>query len=212
MKLDRDRMTLYAITEGKWLNDDRKYEKIESALKGGITMLQMREKELSEDVFITEAKKVKKLCDKYGVPLIINDNVNVALKSGADGVHLGQKDMKVSEARAILGDSAIIGASARTVETAIDAQNQGADYLGSGAAFETATKNDAIVIPHSRIKEICDTVDIPVVAIGGIKVDNVRELSGTGIDGIATVSMVFGADNIEDRCKELKNILKDVVR
>lgn len=207
-----DNLILYGITEGKWLEDDRRYEKVEQALKGGVSILQMREKNLDEDTFVEEAIKVRKICEKYGVPLIINDNVKVALRSGADGVHLGQKDMGVKEARAILGGDKIIGASARSVELAVKAMNEGADYLGTGAAFGTNTKMDAITISHETIKEICSSVNIPVVAIGGITKDNIPQLAGRGIAGVATVSAIFGADDIENECRILREISERTVK
>ena len=196
MKSVRDAMRLYAVTDRMWLNGRRLCEVVEEALKGGATMLQLREKELSSEEFLREAKEIKKVCEKYQVPFIINDNVEVAAACNADGVHVGQEDMAAGNARAILGSDKIIGVSAHTVEEAVLAEKNGADYLGVGAAFQTGTKKDAGNISHETIKQICEAVNIPVIAIGGITHDNVMELAGSGICGIAVVSAIFAAEDL----------------
>jgi thiamine-phosphate pyrophosphorylase len=211
MNCRKEQLLLYAVTDRSWLKGETLYEQIEKALKGGVTFLQLREKTLSEEEFLKEAAEVKKLCQLYHVPFIINDNVEIALKSGADGVHIGQGDMGVKEARKILGPDKIIGVSARTVEQARKAQEEGADYLGSGAVFQTGTKGDAKPLDHKVLKEICASVEIPVVAIGGITRENIRQLKGCGMDGAAVVSAVFAQRDIEGAAMELREILEDMI-
>lgn len=204
-------MLLYAVTDRSWVGKQTLYEQVESALRGGVTCLQLREKELDEAAFLEEAVEMKKLCAKYGVPFIINDNVQIALKCGADGVHVGQSDMAAGNVRKAVGDKMIVGVSAQTVEQAIAAEKAGADYLGVGAVFPTSTKSDAREVSHQTLKEICAAVDIPVTAIGGINKSNMAELSGTGVDGVALVSAIFAADNIEEECKILKKLSEETV-
>lgn len=199
-------MLLYAVTDRSWVGKQTLYEQVESALRGGVTCLQLREKELDEAAFLEEAVEMKKLCAKYGVPFIINDNVQIALKCGADGVHVGQSDMAAGNVRKAVGDKMIVGVSAQTVEQALAAQAAGADYLGVGAVFPTSTKSDAREVSRQTLKDICAAVDIPVTAIGGINKGNMAELSGTGIDGVALVSAIFAAENIEEECKILKKL------
>lgn len=206
MKCSKETMLLYAVTDRSWVGKQTLYEQVESALKGGATCIQLREKELDETSFLEEAVALKKLCGKYGVPLIINDNVEIALKCGADGIHVGQSDMAAGNVRKAVGDKMIIGVSAQTVEQALAAQAAGADYLGVGAVFPTSTKLDASEVSRQTLKEICAAVDIPVTAIGGINKSNISELSGTGIDGVALVSAIFAAENIEEECKVLKKL------
>ena len=193
----REQMLLYAVTDRHWLNGRTLYEQVEEALKGGATFIQLREKDLTEEEFLEEAKKIQQLCKKYRVPFIINDNVKLAKEIDADGVHVGQSDMEALDVRAQLGEDKIIGVSARTVEQALLAEKHGADYLGVGAVFQTGTKTDAREVEHSVLKEICTKVDIPVVAIGGITQDNVKELSGSGINGVAVISAIFAQKDIE---------------
>lgn len=196
-------LKLYAVTDRRWTGKYTFYEQIEMALRGGITCLQLREKNLSYDDFLKEAIEVKDICKSYNVPLIINDNACIAVKSCADGVHIGQKDISIPEARQITGNKLIIGVTAALPELALKAQAEGADYIGSGAVFGSGTKEDAKPLSHTVLKQICNLVDIPVVAIGGINRSNFSELSGTGISGAAFVSGIFAADNIEDECKIL---------
>ena len=211
MKLSKDDLLLYAITDRGNLDKKVFFEKIEEALQGGVTILQLREKELDEDSFINEAIEVKKICRKHGVPLIINDNVNVALKSGADGVHVGIEDMPIEEIRRTVPDSFIIGATCKTVEQAQSAERLGADYMGVGAVFPSPTKKNAVRITREQLKEICTSVSIPAVAIGGISLENVDELKGGGMSGIAVVSAVFSADDIQKAASLLKEKAKSLI-
>ena len=211
MKLSKDDLLLYAITDRRNLDKKVFFEKIEEALQGGVTILQLREKELNEDSFINEAIEVKKICRNHGVPLIINDNVNVALKSGADGVHVGIEDMPIDEIRRTVPDSFIIGATCKTVEQAQSAERLGADYMGVGAVFPSPTKKNAVRITREQLKEICASVSIPAVAIGGISLENVDELKGGGMSGIAVVSAVFSADDIQKAASLLKEKAKSLI-
>ena len=207
----REQMLLYAVTDRHWLNGRTLYEQVEEALKGGATFIQLREKDLTEYEFLEEAKKIQQLCKKYRVPFIINDNVKLAKEIDADGVHVGQSDMEALDVRAQLGEDKIIGVSARTVEQALLAEKHGADYLGVGAVFQTGTKTDAREVEHSVLKEICTKVDIPVVAIGGITQDNVKELSGSGINGVAVISAIFAQKDIETATAKLKSCVEQIV-
>lgn len=211
MKLSKDDLLLYAITDRGSLDKKAFFEKIEEALQGGVTILQLREKELDEDSFTDEAIEVKAICRKYGVPLIINDNVDVALKSGADGVHVGIEDMPIDEIRRKAPDSFIIGATCKTVEQAQSAERLGADYMGVGAVFPSSTKKNAVRITREQLKEICSSVSIPAVAIGGITLENVGELQGGGMSGIAVVSAVFSADDIQKAASLLKEKAKSLI-
>ena len=212
MKCDRQTMRLYAVTDRAWVGRQTLPEQVEAALKGGATCVQLREKELDGAAFLEEAKVLAALCRRYGVPLIINDNVEVALASGADGVHVGQDDLTVEQVRRLAGDRLIVGVSAHTVEQALAAQAGGADYLGVGAVFATATKSDAHVLPRETLAEICRAVDIPVVAIGGIGEDNLLQLAGTGVDGAALVSAIFSAPDIEGQCRKLRALSERMVK
>ncbi len=204
MKCKRSDFILYAVTDRSWLNGETLYNQVEKSLKGGVTFVQLREKNLSEAEFIEEAKQIKKLCANYGVPFVINDNVDVAMAVDADGVHVGQSDMEAMDVRGKLGPDKIIGVTAKTVEQALTAQAHGASYLGVGAVFHTASKSDAVELPREKLKEICDAVDIPVVAIGGIARDNIMELTGNGVAGVAVISGIFAQPDIEQAAKELR--------
>ena len=197
-------LCLYAITDRSWLNVETLSQQVEKALKGGATMLQLREKHLSKEAFIKEALVIKKLCRTYNVPLIINDNVDIALAIDADGVHVGQQDQAVNEVRKKLGPHKIVGVTAKNIEQARVAQQQGASYLGVGAVFETTTKLDTRKISLETLKTICETVNMPVVAIGGITQNNINELIGTGIHGVAVISAIFAQSDIEAATKSLK--------
>ena len=207
----KEDMLLYAVTDRHWLNGETLYSQVEKTLEGGTTFVQLREKELDEEHFLDEAKKIKKLCAKYNVPFVINDNVEIALEMDADGVHVGQSDMEAGDVRAKLGPDKIIGVSAQTVEQALLAQERGADYLGVGAVFHTDSKADAADVDHETLKAICEAVDIPVIAIGGISKDNVGELAGSGICGIAVISAIFAEKDIKGATQELKNRTKKMV-
>ncbi len=211
MKCDKNTMLLYAVTDRSWTGNQTLYQQVEAALRGGITCLQLREKELDDEAFLKEAVEIKELCHKYNVPLFINDNVNVAIRCGADGIHVGQNDMACEVVRSLVGDNMMIGVSAHTVEEAIEAEENGADCLGVGAVFSTSTKFDARVLSMQTLRDICQAVDIPVVAIGGLNKGNIGKLAGTGVDGVALVSAVFGAKDIESECRELYQISKSMV-
>ncbi|WP_461810693.1 thiamine phosphate synthase [Faecalimonas sp.] len=211
MNCSKETMLLYAVTDRSWIGKQTLLEQVECALNGGATCIQLREKELGEDEFLSEALAIKQLCQKYRVPLLINDNVDIAVRCDADGVHVGQCDMEVGKVRSLLGDDKIIGVSARTMEQALEAEEAGADYLGVGAVFSTKTKLDANTISHKTLREICNAVKIPVVAIGGINKENILELSGSGVAGVALVSAIFGAIDIEKECKVLTVLSKEML-
>ena len=196
-------MLLYAVTDRAWAGDRTLEQQVEEALKGGITFLQLREKRLGQEEFLEEARRIKALAALYHVPFVINDNVDIAAALDADGVHVGQEDMEAGQVRKKLGPSKIIGVSAHTVEEALRAEKMGADYLGVGAVFSTSTKGDAKVLRREELKAICQAVSIPVVAIGGIKEENLGELKGSGVSGVAVVSGIFGAKDITGACKRL---------
>ncbi len=211
MNCRKEDVLLYGITDRKCLHGHTLYEQVEAALKGGITFLQLREKGMEEEAYIKEAMEIKKMCDKYKVPLIINDRADIAKKVDAAGVHVGQKDMEAEEARKILGPDKIVGVSARTVEQAVEAERQGADYLGSGAVFPTGTKADAKKLDWEVLKEITQSVNIPVVAIGGISLENIEQLQDTGISGVAIVSGIFGQEDVEGTVRKIKEKVKKIV-
>ena len=198
MKFNKNMLRLYAVTDRAWVGRQSLYEQISDAIDGGVTIVQLREKNLSEDEFIREAEKICVLCHEKGIPLIINDNYNVALKVGADGVHVGIEDAPVEKIREIAGDDFIIGATATTVEQAQNAEKSGADYIGVGAVFPSPTKRNAIRITNAQLEEITSSVNIPAVAIGGITLENVDEVNCRGLSGIAVVSAVFSAENIKN--------------
>ncbi len=211
MNCSKEDMLLYALTDRRWLSGQTLTAQVEKALNGGVTLLQLREKTLGEDAFYREAIEIKRLCDRYGVPLIINDNVQIAKKAGAAGVHLGRGDSTPEEAREVLGPERIIGASARTVEQALDAERKGADYLGVGSVFPTGTKKDAETIKRETLQAICAAVSIPVVAIGGITADNLEEVAGTGIAGIAVISAIFAQEDIEAAASHLRRLVEGII-
>lgn len=211
MKFDKEAMLLYAITDRTWLGYQTLAEQVEEALKGGATCMQLREKDLDADSFMEEAIIIKDLCQKYKVPFIINDNVELAVACDADGVHVGQGDMPVAEVRKRIGADKILGVSAQTIEQAKKAQQDGADYLGVGAVFTTSTKKDANTVTKEMLNKICEEVSIPVVAIGGISKFNLMQLKGSGIDGVAVVSAIFASSDIEQSTKELLMLSKQMV-
>lgn len=211
MKCRREDMLLYAVTDRAWTGRQSLLEQVECALKGGATCVQLREKTLDEAAFLAEAVEMKKLCAQYGVPFIVNDNVELAIRCGADGVHVGQSDMEAGHVRELVGEKMIVGVSARTVEEALAAQAAGADYLGVGAMFSTSTKLDAHVLSYQTLKDICTAVRIPVTAIGGINRENLMSLAGSGVDGVALVSAIFAAEDIEAACRRLKSLSKAMV-
>ena len=202
---DRKNLQLYAIADSHWLNGRTLYSVVKESLEGGVTFLQLREKELDEEHFLEEARELQKLCREYQVPFVINDNVDIAAAINADGVHVGQSDMEAGDVRAKLGPNKIIGVTAKTVEQAVLAQERGADYLGVGAVFHTDSKADAKEISFDTLKDICKAVSIPVIAIGGITEENVRELAGSGICGIAVISAIYAQRDIKKAAENLKN-------
>ena len=212
MKCDKKDLILYAVTDRKWLRNRKLCEQVEEAIKGGATIIQLREKEADDRIFLREALKISELCKRYSVPFIINDNVDIAIRINADGVHIGQKDMEAGYVRSVIGDDKILGVSVQTPEQAVIAEKSGADYLGVGAVFSTDSKADADNVSYKTLKEICESVSIPVVAIGGIGINNISELKGSGICGVAVISAVFAAENIEKAAAELKRMSKQVIR
>lgn len=204
-------LLLYAVTDRHWTGEKTLVQQTEEAIKGGATFVQIREKNLAEEKFYEEAVQLKELCEKYKIPFVVNDNVPLAKKINADGVHIGQDDMNVLEARKILGGQKIIGVSAQTVEEAVLAEKQGADYLGVGAVFPTGSKDDAVEVPLETLKKICAAVKIPVVAIGGISKENVSELKGSGICGISVISAIFAQQDIISAAKDLKKRISSIL-
>lgn len=212
MKVNSEDMLLYAVTDRAWTESEDLYSQVKKALKGGITFLQLREKELDEETFLKEAIEIKKLAKEYDVPFVINDNVDIAVKSDADGVHVGQSDMEAGDVRKKIGKDKILGVSASNLKEARLAEEKGADYLGVGAVFSTSTKLDADEVSFDTLKEICDNVSIPVVAIGGISKDNILKLKGTNVDGVAVVSAIFASSDIVNDTKELLKLSKEMVK
>ena len=211
MKIDKSAMLLYAVTDRSWLNGATLESTVEKVLEAGVTFLQLREKDLSDEAFLAEANKIKPLAQKLNVPFVINDNIEVAIKCGADGVHVGQSDIVDKDVRTLVGPDMILGISANTVETAKRAEESGADYIGVGAVFGTATKKDAQAISVARLREICAAVSIPVVAIGGINEHNILQLADSGIDGVAVISAIFAKPDIADATRALRKLSEKVV-
>ncbi|WP_295360924.1 thiamine phosphate synthase [uncultured Pseudoramibacter sp.] len=203
-KVRPEDLRLYAITDRRWLGNKKLSDDVEAVLKGGATFIQLREKHLDTDAFKQEAEVIQKICAAYHVPFIINDNVEIAKAIGADGVHVGQSDMAAGDVRRRLGDDKIIGVSASTVEEALEAERHGTDYLGVGAVFPTGSKDDADAVDAETLKAICEAVHIPVVAIGGITADNMKELSGSGICGISVISALFAQPDPYQAAKTLR--------
>ena len=212
MNFTAKNLLLYAVTDRAWVGRQTLLEQIEDALRGGVTLVQLREKDLPQPDFIREAAQATALCHRYGVPLIVNDSLEVALKSGADGVHVGIEDQPVAEIRRRVGKDWIIGATAKTVEQAQAAQAAGADYLGVGAVFPSPTKKNAIRITTQQLREICSSVAIPCVAIGGISRENLPTLAGGGMAGFALVSAIFSQPDIAAACRDLKSLAEQTVR
>lgn len=204
MKCDKNDLLLYAVTDRHWLKGQTLYAQVEEAIAGGATFVQLREKQMDEADVLQEAKEIQALCRAHHIPFVINDHVEIAKAIEADGVHVGQSDMEALDVRRLLGEEAIIGVSAETVEQALLAQAHGADYLGVGAVFPTGSKDDAADVSMETLRAICEAVDIPVIAIGGISEDNVGQLAGSGICGIAVISAIFAQENIRDAAARLK--------
>lgn len=216
MKLDKKlieaALKLYAVTDRRWLKTEELKDQIEMAIKGGITMVQLREKDLDKETFRRESDKIRDLCKNYNIPFIVNDNVEIAIETGADGIHVGQSDMEVGSVRKLIGEDMILGVSAQTVEQALIAESKGADYLGVGAIFPTNSKDDADSVSIEELKAICKAVNIPVVAIGGIDNKNIDKLEGSGIVGVALISAIFGQDNIEEASRKMLSKVDSLVK
>ena len=212
MRCDRKTMRLYAVTDRAWVGQGTLGDQVEQALRGGVTCVQLREKSLGVPAILVEAEEIGALCRSYGVPFLINDRVEIALQCGADGVHVGQKDRAAREVRRLLGPNRILGVSARTVEQAVQAERDGADYLGVGAVFSTSAKADAMPVSYETLQAICRAVSIPVVAIGGIQRENLLSLTGSGVDGVALVSAIFAAPDVETASRELRALSEAMVR
>ena len=212
MRCDRKTMRLYAVTDRAWVGQGTLGDQVEQALRGGVTCVQLREKSLGVPAILVEAEEIGALCRSYGVPFLINDRVEIALQCGADGVHVGQKDRAAREVRRLLGPNRILGVSARTVEQAVQAERDGADYLGVGAVFSTSTKADAMPVSYETLQAICRAVSIPVVAIGGIQRENLLSLAGSGVDGVALFSAIFAAPDVETASRELRALSEAMVR
>ncbi len=195
MKCDKKYMLLYAVTDRTWVGEKTLYQQVEEALRGGVTCVQLREKDMGDEDFLQEAKEIHALCQQYGVPFIVNDNVAVA----------------AGDVRRRVGSSMILGVSVHTVEEAREAVHNGADYLGLGAVFPTSTKTDVDQMPNETLRAICDAVDVPIVAIGGINRSNIGKLAGSGVDGVALVSAIFSAPEIETTCRELRRLAEEMV-
>ena len=205
-------LLLYAVTDRHWLGNRTLYDVVRESLEGGVTFLQLREKDLDDESFYKEAVRLQEMAREYGVPFVVNDNVDIAVRMDADGVHVGQSDMEAGDVRALIGPDKILGVSAQTVEQAVLAEKRGADYLGVGAVFPTGSKDDAVEVSHETLKAICEAVSIPVVAIGGITVNNTPELAGSGICGIAVISAIYGQKDIYQATVSLKKVTEEMVR
>ncbi len=208
----KEKLLLYAVTDRHWLGEKTLYEAVRESLEGGVTFLQLREKDLDERYFYEEAVNLRAMAKEYGVPFVVNDNVDIAVRMDADGVHVGQSDMEAGDVRNLIGPDKILGVSAQTVEQAVLAEKRGADYLGVGAVFPTGSKDDADSVSLDTLKAICKAVSIPVVAIGGITPENTKELSGSGICGIAVISAIYAQEDIKKAAADLKKITKETVR
>lgn len=204
-------LLLYAVTDRHWLTDKTLYDVVRESLDGGVTFLQLREKDLDDEHFYQEAVRLQEMAREYGVPFVVNDNVDIAVRMNADGVHVGQSDMEAGDVRALIGPDKILGVSAQTVEQAILAEKRGADYLGVGAVFPTGSKDDAEEVSYETLKAICEAVSIPVVAIGGITINNTHELAGSGICGIAVISAIYGQKDIYEATVSLKKVTEEMV-
>lgn len=210
MKLDKKAMQLYVVTDRSWLDGRSLEDQVEEIAASGATFLQLREKHLSEEAFLKEALKIKEIAARHSIPFVINDNIEVALRAGADGVHVGQSDMQAKDVRRLIGEEKILGVSANTVEQAVKAQESGADYLGVGAVFSTSTKLDANDVSFETLRRICEAVTIPVVAIGGIGEANVLKLRGSGVHGIAVISAIFASPDVAAATRRLRALSEEM--
>ena len=211
MKSDKENLLLYAVTDRRWTGRETRRQQVEAALRGGVTFVQLREKNMEHDAFRKEALEIRDLCRAYRVPFVLDDDVSLAMEVDADGIHVGQSDMEAGDVRALIGPDRILGVSACTVEEAVAAEQRGADYLGVGAVFPTGSKDDARPVTRETLRKICEAVTIPVIAIGGITEQNVMELAGSGICGVAVISAIFGQPEIESATKRLKAAVSEMV-
>lgn len=211
MKSDKENLLLYAVTDRHWTGRETLRQQVEAALRGGVTFVQLREKNMEHDAFRKEALEIRDLCRAYCVPFVLDDDVSLAMEVDADGIHVGQSDMEAGDVRALIGPDRILGVSACTVEEAVAAEQRGADYLGVGAVFPTGSKDDARPVTRETLRKICEAVTIPVIAIGGITEQNVMELAGSGICGVAVISAIFGQPEIESATKRLKAAVSEMV-
>jgi thiamine-phosphate pyrophosphorylase len=212
LKVDKGSMLLYVVTDRTWLGENQLKNQVEDIIRAGATFVQLREKDMPYDQFVQEAKEIKKVTDKYKVPFVINDNINIAIDVDADGVHVGQSDMSAVEVRKLIGNDKILGVSVQNVEQAMIAQESGADYVGVGAVFNTSTKEDANSVSHETLKEICNSISIPVVAIGGINEGNIMQLKGTGVDGVAVISAIFAKRDVYKATCDLLKLSSEMVK
>lgn len=196
MKVSKEDMCVYIVTDRSWSSNENFYLQVEKSIQAGATFVQLREKNITFNEFVIIGTEIKKITDKYHIPFVVNDNVDVALAINADGVHIGQCDENILRVRKRLGEDKIIGVSAQTTQQAIEAENNGADYIGVGAMFSTLTKLDAELVKHETLKDICKHINVPVVAIGGINKENILQLSQTGVDGVAVISAIFAEKDI----------------
>ncbi len=203
MKFSKESLRLYAVTDRTWLNGRTLRQVVSEAISGGATTVQIREKNSDYGDFKFQALEIQALCKENNIPFIVNDNVDLALDIDADGVHVGQSDMEAVKVRDLIGPDKILGVSASTVQEAIEAERNGADYIGAGAVFQTGSKSDAVNVTHDVLREICSAVKIPVIAIGGINSGNIGELKGSGIAGVAVISAIFASQDIEKSAREL---------
>ena len=211
MKSDKENLLLYAVTDRHWTGRETLRQQVEAALRGGVTFVQLREKNMEHDAFRKEALEIRDLCRAYRVPFVLDDDVSLAMEVDAAGIHDGQSDMEAGDVRALIGPDRILGVSACTVEEAVAAEQRGADYLGVGAVFPTVSKDDARPVTRETLRKICEAVTIPVIAIGGITEQNVMELAGSGICGVAVISAIFGQPEIESATKRLKAAVSEMV-
>lgn len=211
MKCDKQSMLLYVVTDRSWLGEAKLEQQVEDIIKAGATFLQLREKDLDFDRFVAEAKTIKQVTDRYRIPFVINDNVEVALAVGADGVHVGQSDLSAVTVRSHIGEDKILGVSAQTVEQALLAERSGADYIGVGAVFGSTTKMDANTVSRETLRQICHAVSIPIVAIGGINEQNMVELQGSGVHGVAVISAIFAAPDVSKATQKLLSLAKRII-
>ena len=211
MKLQAEHLKLYAVTDRSWLGGCTLAQQVEESLAGGATMVQLREKGMDRETLRWEALEIRAVCRRYGVPFLINDAADLAAEVGADGVHVGQSDIVDKDVRAMIGPDKILGISANTVETAVKAQESGADYIGVGAVFHTDTKKDAQSLTNEELLAICKAVTIPVVAIGGINENNIMQLKGSGIDGVSVISAIFAKEHPGEATKVLLKKVEEML-